>query len=155
MTKITVLFAKNLVVRYIWLHLNKLDRKCWKFQNYLMMVNFSRQMNSIAGAEDAVANGIKYLLQCWVSAKQQVSLKDKSLEAPIVDETSFVIADIEILNMLPVELSDPSYKVITSNQVESVYRSLLSEYGVKTTDTKKSYKPYLKQLIEEHLPKFT
>ena len=91
-------------------------------------------------------------MQCWASVKQQVTLKDKSLEAQIVDETPFLIADIEILNMIRVELSDPSHKVITSNQVESVYRSLLSAYGTKTSDRKKSYKPYLKQLIEEHLP---
>lgn len=62
-----------------------------------------------------------------------------------------VIPDIEILNILRTELSDSSHKIITTNQIEMGYRELLRDSGKKDEDMNKSYKKYLKNLIEENI----
>ena len=84
-----------------------------------------RRLNSIANANDGVALETKYHLRCWVVMKREVQQRDKSVETQEIDDTHFVIADLEILNYLRKELDDPSHKVITTTQVENFYRQLL------------------------------
>ena len=52
-------------------------------------------------------------------------------------------------------LSDPSHKVIITNQVESKYRYLLVKHGTLEQDLHKSHKKYRKKLIEENLQNVT
>ena len=72
-----------------------------------------------------------------------------------IDAKPNVIADIEIINILQAELSNPSHKDITTNQVESKYQQLLVKKGMFMEDLHKSYKKYLKNLIEENFKNVT
>ena len=67
-----------------------------------------------------------------------------------IDAKLCAIANIEIINILQTELSDPSHKVITTNQVESKLRHLLVKDGMLEEDLYSFYKKYLKNLIEEN-----
>ena len=108
---------------------------------------FYRRKNHIMSANDAVAN-VNYHLRCWAATKQRVAIIDKSNASQEIDAKPNVIADIEIINILQTELSDPSHKIITTNQVESRYRHLFAKHG-------KSYKKYLKNLVEENFKNVT
>ena len=78
--------------------------------------------------------------------KQHVQQNTNSVQAQEIDDVPSVIADIEIINALTIELKHPSHKVITTKQVEQTNRKLLLDNGLKENKMKKSYK-YLKQLI--------
>ena len=90
-----------------------------------------RRFNSIANADDGVALETKYHLRCWVVMKREVQQINKLVETQEIDDTHFVITDLEILNYLRKELEDPSHKVITTTQVENFYRQLLLQSGLK------------------------
>ena len=72
-------------------------------------------MNSLATPDDAVANDAKYNLKCRVLMKRDVQFKDNSIQAKEIDDTPYVIADIEIINVLKQEFTDPSHKVINTS----------------------------------------
>ena len=56
----------------------------------------------------------------------------------------YVVADIEITNILKQELDDPSHKTVTIVSVDKLYRELLLELGVKEKNMHNSYRKYLK-----------
>ena len=79
---------------------------------------FYRRMNHIRSASGAVANDVKCHLRCWAAAKQHVAITDKSYASPEIDMEPNVIADIEMVNILQTELSDPSHTVITTRGIK-------------------------------------
>ena len=111
-----------------------------------------RRLNSIAASADCVASDTKYRLRCWVDMKRHAKQIDNSIETQEVEDSRYVIADIEIINIIKQELGDPSHKILTTASVENMYREMLLELGVKEKDLHKSYRKYLKQLIIENIP---
>lgn len=49
------------------------------------------------------------------------------------------------------ELSDPLLKFVNTNKIEEICRTLLLENGVYSSEMKKSFKKYLRQLMLEHV----
>ena len=49
------------------------------------------------------------------------------------------------------ELSDPLLKIVNSNKIVEICRTLLLENGVYSSEMKKSFKKYLRQLMLEHV----
>ena len=111
-----------------------------------------RRLNSIAASDDCVATDAKYHFKCWVLMKRYVQQKDNSIETQEIEDIRYVVADIEIINILKQELDDPSHKIVTTVSVKKLYRELLLELEVKKEDLHNSYRKYLKQLILENAP---
>ena len=108
---------------------------------------FFIRMNSISSASDAVANDVMYHLHCWVIAKRNAHETDKSVEVPESTNVTQVIADSELVNLVDIEIRDPTLKVLDMNTINEKYKELLVENGIKDEELKVSYKRYLKQLI--------
>ena len=70
--------------------------------------NVLRQINFIATSDDCVASDTKYHLKCWILKKRYVQQKDNSIETEEIEDIRYVVADIEIINILKQELDDPS-----------------------------------------------
>ena len=83
--------------------------------------------------------------------KRYVQQKENSIETQEIEDIRYVVADIEIINILKQELDDPSHKIATTVSMEKLHRELLLELGVKTEDLHNSYRKYLKQLILENV----
>lgn len=83
--------------------------------------------------------------------KRVVQQKDKSIESQEIEDIHYVIADIKIIYIMTAELGDPYYKIVNSNKVDETYQKLLLENGLPSSETKKSYKKYLRQLILENV----
>ena len=115
-------------------------------KNYDDGADFYGRLHIIPNAQDAVANDVKCHLRCWVDAKRKASAKDKSIQSQEIDNTNQVIADIEIINILKLELSDPSHQVINSNHIESMYIKLLKDNRMAEENMNKSYKKYFKRI---------
>ena len=111
-----------------------------------------RRLNSIAASDDYVASDTKYHLKCWVLMKRYVQQKYNSIKTQEIEDIRYVVAGMEIINILKQELDDPSHKIVTTVSVEKLYRELLRELGVKKEDLHNSYRKYLKQLILENVP---
>ena len=111
-----------------------------------------RRLNSIAASADCVASDTKYHLRCWVDMKRHAKQIDNSIETQEIEDSRYVTADIEIINIIKQELGDPSHKILTIANVENMYREMLLELGVKEKDLHKSYRKYLKQLIIANIP---
>ena len=114
-------------------------------EKYCDKETFYRRMNHITSAI------LQIHLQFWAAAKQRIALIDKSYASQKIDAKPNLIADIKMISILKTELSDPSHKVITTNQVESKYRHLLVKHGLLEADLHKSYNKYLNNLIEKTL----
>ena len=84
--------------------------------------------------------------------KRYVQQKENFIETQEIEDIRYVVADIEIVNILKQELDDPSHKIATTVSMEKLHRELLLELGVKTEDLHNSYRKYLKQLILENVP---
>ena len=109
------------------------------------------RLNSICIASDAVANDVIYHLDCWVKVQRKV--KPKSTDLQEINLVSQVILDIDLLNIIEYALSHPTGIVLDMNMINRRYKDLLSENGLNECDMKESYKPYLKELISENIPK--
>ena len=72
--------------------------------------SFYRRLNSISSDDYVVANDAKYQLKCWVLMKRTVQQEDKSNETQEIEAMHYNIADIEIINIVKAELSDPYLK---------------------------------------------
>ena len=83
--------------------------------------------------------------------KRYIQQKDNSIETQEIEDIRYVVADIEIINILKQELDNPSDKIVTTVSVEKLYRELLLELRVKKEDLYISYRKYLKQLILENV----
>ena len=122
-------------------------QKMYVAEKYCDKETFYRRMNHITSAI------LQIHLQFWAAAKQQIALIDKSYASQKIDAKPNLIADIKMISILKTELSDPSHKVITTNQVESKYRHLLVKHGLLEAGLHKSYNKYLKNLIEKTFKK--
>lgn len=49
------------------------------------------------------------------------------------------------------ELSDPLLKIVNTNKIEEICQTLLLENAVHSSEMKKSFKKYLRQLMLEHV----
>ena len=84
--------------------------------------------------------------------KRYVQQKDNSIETQELEGIHYIVAGIEIVNILKQELDDSSHKIITTVSMEKLNRELLLELEVKEEDLHNSYRKYLKQLILENIP---
>ena len=98
-----------------------------------------------------MANDVIYHLECWVKAQKKV--KKKPVDLQEIDVMSKVISDIELLSIVEYALDHPSGIVLDTNIINKRYQQLLIQNGMSEGDIKDSYKPYLKELINENLPK--
>ena len=111
-----------------------------------------RRLNSIAASNHCVPNDTKYYLKYSVLMNRYVQQIDNFIETREFEDIRYVVADIEIINILKQELDDPSHKIVTTVSVEKLYRELLLQLGVKSEDLHNSYRKYLKQLILKNVP---
>ena len=141
-------------------YLGKDSRKVAHLEMGASMLNVARKlaepgffirMNSISSASDAVANDVMYHLHCWVIAKRNAHETDKSVEVPESTNVTQVIADIELVNLVDIEIRDPTLKVLDMNTINEKYKELLVGNGIKGEELKVSYKRYLKQLILDNV----
>ena len=95
---------------------------------------FYRSMNHITSDNDAVANDVKYHLRSWTAAKHRVAIIDKSYASQEIHAKPNVTARINNINILKTELSNPSNKVIVTNQVASKHQHLLVKHGMLEND---------------------
>ena len=49
------------------------------------------------------------------------------------EDMHYVIADIEKINIVKAELSDPLLKIVNTNKVKKTYRTLLLENGLHSS----------------------
>ena len=83
--------------------------------------------------------------------KRALKQRDGSTCNDEIHDTHYVVADIEIINVVKQILEDPTRKVLTTNIVEKVYKEILADNGLKQERQQKSCKTYLKQLIIENI----
>ena len=113
--------------------------------------SFYIRLNTIPSAHGATANDVRYHLRCWSAVKRETkrSLSTQSTPEESIIQTTF---DIEIINMIQFQLSDPSEKILDMNSINISYQNLLYENGMPENEIKQTYKRYLKLLIQETLP---
>ena len=75
----------------------------------------------------------------------------KLTETLKIEDINYVIADIEITDIVKAELSDPLLKFVNTNKIEEIRPTLLLENGIYSSDMKKSFKKYSRQLMLEHV----
>ena len=70
--------------------------------------SFYIRHKTISDPTDAVANDTKYHLSCWIYAQREADGEEAHKSIQNIDETSRVIPDIEIINIVKCEFSEPS-----------------------------------------------
>ena len=109
--------------------------------------SFSRRLNTITSAEDAVANDVLYHNQCWVIAKRKA--KPKSSEP---EDHLHTLSEIELINSVENYLQCGADPVLNMNKVGLVYKNILIENSMKKIDLARDYKRKLKEVIEDYVP---
>lgn len=107
--------------------------------------SFLLRLNSIPNANDAVANEVRYHLPCWVKAKREAARTDNTqVDDAVNDDTSQVLADIEIINGVDLHLKTYPDDVLDMSIVNEWYNEFIG--------TECNNKRYLKQLLTENVP---
>ena len=70
--------------------------------------SFDIHLNTISDSTDAVANDTQYHPRCWICAQREAEGEEAHESIQNMDETSRVISDIEIINIVKCELNEPS-----------------------------------------------
>ena len=103
------------------------------------------RLNNIATCADAIANDVKYQLNCWVSIQRSV-MKLTSDEIPELDNLDHVIADIEIIDLVKNNSSGDDGDMMNINNINKTYNNLLgNEQGFNC-------KRYLKTFLKDNIP---
>ena len=110
--------------------------------------SFLVRLNTPSDATDAVANDVQYHQRCWVYAQRSVCSIDVDIVE--IEQSSRVVADIEILNAIKCELSNPTGVILNMKNINTTYINLLNDN--KHSDIGINYKRYLEQLIIENIP---
>ena len=106
----------------------------------LLDKSFFRRLNSIPKVDDAVANEVVYHDTCWVEdAPKKVAIEN------------FVktLSDIELLNLIELRFSTKPQEMITMNEINEIYRSILLENGTRKEELSVNYKKHLKEKSKE------
>ena len=111
--------------------------------------DFYIRLNSISDATDAVANDVKYHRRCWIYTQREAEGSDDNCNIEDIDDTSRVISDIEVINIVKRELIEPSEVPLAMQNVNIAYINLLKENHHPTIN--ESYRRYLKQLLSENV----
>ena len=111
--------------------------------------SFFLRMNSIPNADDAVANDVKYHLNCWVLA-QRSAVKCNVELMQEMNDIDRILADIEIVNIVNHQLNVIGDAVLDMKNINTTYNNLLT-----TSDNPQNFKRYLKQLLMDHIPNIT
>ena len=111
--------------------------------------SFFLRMNSIPNADDAVANDVKYHLNCWVLA-QRSAVKCNVELMKEMNDINRILADIEIVNIVNHQLNVIGDAVLDMKNINTTYNNLLT-----TSDNPQNFKRYLKQLLMDHIPNIT
>ena len=97
----------------------------------------------------AVASDMKYHLSCLMSNKR-ICYKQSETLTRSEKNSSRLMADLEIIEILKCELDDIKDKVINMNEIQDVYVYILHEHGYNVPE-KPAFKKYLKKLILDNL----
>ena len=81
-------------------------------------------------------------MSSWVLMKREVQQLRQISKKQKIDDTHFLIANLEILNYLRKELDYPSHNAITSTQAENFYCQLLSQSSLKQNVMNELYREY-------------
>ena len=107
--------------------------------------NFFIRLNSLSDPTDAVANDVQYHQLCWIYAQRDAQPpKDK-----VLNQKHCVIADIEILNAIKCELTNPTGVPMNMNNINATCNNLLNENQYEYTGN--DYKKHLKHLNIEFI----
>ena len=106
--------------------------------------SFFRRLNLIPKADEAIANEVVYHGTCWVKAKREAASKKVAIE-------NFVktLSDIELLNLIELRFSTKPQEMITMNEINEIYRSILLENGTRKEELSVNYKKHLKEKSKE------
>ena len=87
------------------------------------------RLNSVCDPSDGVANDVQYHLKCWIYLQRKTN-KDDNSNVQEINNHAQMTSDIEILNLVEVELKEPSKIVLDMNTVNTTYKNILLENGL-------------------------
>ena len=102
--------------------------------NKLEDKSFFLRLNTIPKADDTVANNVKYHLKCWAACKQTASKINLLQVDDEYENYAQTVSDIEIVNIMELELNDPSHKIFDMNSINVTYQNLLLQNGMPEDD---------------------
>jgi len=111
---------------------------------------FLIRLNTLADPADAVANDVQYHQNCWLYAQREAS-KTSTEDVAEMEQTSRVISDIEILNIVKCELDSGANSDLNMNNINTTYINLLQDNN-HPSEIKNNNKRYLKRIILENIP---
>lgn len=101
---------------------------------------------------DAFAQNMKYHTNCLRKETRNVQLKENAKTGIERDFIAEAICDIEIVNIVQELVADENHLPnIDMNSIQDTYLLLLRKHKI-ICEPGKNYKPYLKTLLEEHIP---
>ena len=136
MTKKALTLVKNQTIEYekTGVHMLSVSEK-------LPDKSFFRRLNSIPKADDAVPNEVVYHDTCWVKAKREAAPKNVAIE-------NFVktLSDAELLNLIKLKFSTKLQEMITMNEINEIYRSIVLENGTRKKELWVNYKKHCSKI---------
>ena len=115
--------------------------------------SFFIHLNTLCNAADAVANDVQYHQRCWLYAQRNAKKTNNihcDTDSIETADTSRVISDIELLNVVKCEFDKKENTDLNMNNINNTYINLLQDNN--HADINPNYKRYLKQLILENNP---
>ena len=115
--------------------------------------SFFIHLNTLCNAADAVANDVQYHQRCWLYAQRNAKKTNNihcDTDSIEIDDTSRVISDIELLNVVKCEFNKKENTDLNMNNINNTYINLLQDNN--HADINPNYKRYLKQLFLENNP---
>ena len=115
--------------------------------------SFFIHLNTLCNAADAVANDVQYHQRCWLYAQRNAKKTNNihcDTDSIEIADTSRVISDIELLNVVKCEFDKKENTDLNMNNINNTYINLLQDNN--HADINPNYKRYLKQLILEIIP---
>ena len=111
-----------------------------------------RRLNFTVCPGDTLANDVLYYNLCWATIKKKAEAPQKTLYSS--EEIIYTaLSEIELMiNLIELELNDPSYQILDMNKVNITSCNLLFENGVKINEIHENYEKQLKTPIQENIP---
>ena len=97
-----------------------------------------RWFNSTVSPGDAIANDVLYHNLCLASVKKKVEAPRKTLHTN--KEIIHTVSEIELINLIELEVNDPSHQILGMNSVNTTHRNLLMENGLNLNEICENYK---------------
>ena len=106
--------------------------------------SFFIRLNTLCNAADAVANDVQYHQRCCLYAQRNTKKTNNThcdTDSIGIDDTSRVISDIELLNVVKCELDKKDYTDLNMNNINTTFINLLQDNN--HADINPNYKRYL------------